>query len=161
MKMTTLCYIENNHQYLMLYRNQKANDENRNKWIGIGGKFDINETPIECMKREVLEETGLSVMRFLYKGIVTFVSNQFETEYMHLFKVTHFSGKLTYTSEGELKWIDKDQLVHYPMWQGDIIFLKLLDQDIPFFSLKLKYQGDQLLEAILNETPLDLKVWLK
>jgi 8-oxo-dGTP diphosphatase len=161
MKLTTLAYIEKNNQYLMLHRNKKINDENKNKWIGIGGKFNMNETPLECMKREVLEETGLTVIDYKYHGVVTFMSNQYETEMMHLFVVTSFLGQEAKTDEGELKWINKYDLLNYPMWQGDIIFLKLLEQDHPFFKLLLKYQDDSLIEAKLDDHKLDLEVWLK
>ena len=151
MKMTTLCYPERNGQYLMLHRTKKENDENRDKWIGVGGKFEDGESPEDCMKREVLEETGLLVTDYRYRGIVTFVSDLWPTEYMHLFICTNWTGEEKECDEGELAWINKRDLLSLPMWQGDRIFLELLeDASLPFFSLKLTYRGDELQEAILN-----------
>ncbi len=157
MKNTTLCYIEQNGQYLMLHRIRKENDENRDKWIGIGGKFEDRESPEDCVTREVLEETGLILTDYRYRGIVTFVSDRWPTEYMHLFTATGFEGTIKDDcDEGVLEWIDKSALLRLPMWQGDRIFLELLDQNVPFFSLKLVYQGEDLTDAVLNGTPLSL-----
>ena len=150
MKQTTLCYLERGDEYLMLHRTKKKNDENHDKWIGVGGKFEANESPEDCMRREIFEETGLSVVDYRYRGIVTFVSDIYETEYMHLFTVTDWTGEACECDEGELAWIKKQKLFDLTMWQGDRIFLKLLQEDVPFFSLKLTYQGDELLEAVLN-----------
>jgi 8-oxo-dGTP diphosphatase len=150
MKQTTLCYLERGDEYLMLHRTKKKNDENHDKWIGVGGKFEANESPEDCMRREILEETGLTVTDYRYRGIVTFVSDIYETEYMHLFTVTNWTGEARECDEGELAWIKKQKLFDLTLWQGDRIFLKLLQKDVPFFSLKLTYQGDNLLEAILN-----------
>ncbi len=150
MKMTTLCYPERGGRYLMLHRTKKENDENRDKWIGAGGKFEYGESPEDCMKREVLEETGLSVTAFRYRGIVTFVSDEYGTEYMHLFTCTDWTGEIRECDEGELDWIDKKQLRTLPMWEGDRIFLELLDTNAPFFSLKLVYEGEHLVRAELN-----------
>ena len=154
MKMTSLCYLERNGRYLMLHRTKKANDENRDKWIGVGGKFEDGESPEDCMRREVLEETGLSVTDFRYRGIVTFVFNDTQCEYMHLFTVTDWTGEQKECDEGELEWIEKSTLYALPMWEGDRIFLKLLDSDAPFFSLKLRYEGEKLAYAELNGTPI-------
>ena len=150
MKQTTLCYLERGDEYLMLHRTKKENDENHDKWIGVGGKFEANESPEDCMRREIFEETGLCVSEYRYRGIVTFVSDIYETEYMHLFTVTDWTGEARECDEGELAWIKKQKLFDLTLWQGDRIFLKLLQEDVPFFSLKLTYQGDNLLEAILN-----------
>ena len=150
MKQTTLCYLERGDEYLMLHRTKKKNDENHDKWIGVGGKFEANESPEDCMRREILEETGLTVTRYRYRGIVTFVSDLYETEYMHLFTVTDWTGEARECDEGELAWIKKQKLFDLTLWQGDRIFLDLLQKDVPFFSLKLTYQGDELIEAILN-----------
>ena len=150
MKMTTLCYPERNGRYLMLHRTKKENDENRDKWIGVGGKFEDGESPEECMRREVLEETGLTVTDYRYRGIVTFVSDEWPTEYMHLFTCSDWTGEIRECDEGELAWINKQDLLALTMWEGDRIFLRLLDEDIPFFSLKLRYHGDKLVEAVLN-----------
>ena len=150
MKQTTLCYLERGDEYLMLHRTKKKNDENHDKWIGVGGKFELNESPEDCMRREILEETGLTVTDYRYRGIVTFVSDIYETEYMHLFTVSDWTGETRECDEGELAWIKKQKLFDLTMWQGDRIFLRLLQEDTPFFSLKLTYQGDELVEAILN-----------
>lgn len=150
MKQTTLCYLERGDEYLMLHRTKKKNDENHDKWIGVGGKFEANESPEDCMRREIFEETGLTVTTYRYRGIVTFVSDIYETEYMHLFTVTDWTGETRECDEGELAWIKKQKLFDLTLWQGDRIFLKLLEEDAPFFSLKLTYQGDELTEAVLN-----------
>ena len=150
MKLTTLCYVEKDEKYLMLYRNRKKNDENGGKWIGVGGKFENNETPFECMRREVFEETGLVVTGAKMRGIVTFVSDKFGCEYMFLYTVNDFEGTLHKCDEGELEWIERTQLRNLSLWEGDKIFLKLLEDDEPFFSLKLCYDGDKLTKAVLN-----------
>ena len=150
MKNTSLCYIEKDGSYLMLHRVKKVNDENHDKWIGIGGKFEEAESPEDCMRREMLEETGLTPQKWQYRGIVTFVSDEWGTEYMHLFKCTEFTGEIKECDEGVLEWIKKDALLSLPIWEGDRIFLRLLDTDCPFFSLKLCYSGDKLTKAVLN-----------
>lgn len=154
MKMTSLCYLERDGRYLMLHRTKKINDENHDKWIGVGGKFEDGESPEDCMRREVLEETGLHVTKFRYRGIVTFVSNEYPCEYMHLFTVTDWTGTQKICDEGDLEWIDKSTLYHLTLWEGDRIFLKLLDSDEPFFSLKLCYAGEKLTSASLNGEPI-------
>lgn len=153
MKNTSLCYIERGDSYLMLHRVKKVNDENHDKWIGIGGKFEEGEAPEECMRREMLEETGLTAESWQYRGIVTFVSDEWGTEYMHLFKCSDFSGDVKECDEGVLEWIKKEKLLSLPIWEGDKIFLRLLDTDCPFFSLKLCYSGDTLTKAVLNGIP--------
>ena len=150
MKQTTLCYLERGDEYLMLHRTKKKNDENHDKWIGVGGKFEANESPEDCMRREIFEETGLTVTDYRYRGIVTFVSDLYETEYMHLFTVSGWTGEARECDEGELAWIKKQKLFDLTLWQGDRIFLELLQKDVPFFSLKLTYQGDDLIEAVLD-----------
>ena len=155
MKNTTLCYIERGRDYLMLHRVKKAGDENKDKWIGIGGKFEEGESPEDCLLREVREETGLTLTRWRCRGIVTFVSNEWGTEYMHLFTADAWEGELrTDCDEGDLEWIDRAALLSLPIWEGDKIFLRLLDEDAPFFSLKLRYEGDRLAQAVLNGKPL-------
>ena len=149
-KLTTLCYLERGEDYLLLHRTKKENDENRDKWIGVGGKFENGESPEDCLLREVREETGLTLTSYRFRGIVTFVSDHYPCEYMHLFTATEWTGTPTACDEGELAWISKKEFASLPMWEGDKIFLDLLDQEIPFFSLKLTYQGDVLLEAVLD-----------
>ena len=151
MKNTTLCYIEKDGKYLMIHRTKKENDANKHKWIGIGGKFEYGETPFDCVKREVLEETGLTVIHPRYRGIITFVSSEYGTEYMHLFSAVDFSGTIKEDcDEGDLEWIDKDVLLSLPIWKGDKIFLELLNYEERFFSLKLVYEGDTLVEHLLE-----------
>ena len=151
MKMTTLCYLEREDRYLMLHRTRKEQDENKDKWIGIGGKFEAGETPFDCARREIYEETGLVANSLIYKGIVTFVSNEFGTEYMHLFKVTDTAGDLkTNCDEGVLEWVDKDKILDLPHWEGDKYFLELLDRDVPFFSMKLCYRGNTLTDHTIE-----------
>jgi 8-oxo-dGTP diphosphatase len=135
----------------MLHRVKKTVDENKDKWIGIGGKFEEGESPEDCLLREVREETGLTLKRWRYRGIVTFVSDEWGTEYMHLFTADAWEGRLREDcDEGVLEWIDRERLLSLPIWEGDKIFLRLLDEGVPFFSLKLRYAGDRLAEAVLN-----------
>ncbi|MBQ3541564.1 MAG: 8-oxo-dGTP diphosphatase [Oscillospiraceae bacterium] len=151
MRNTTLCYITRRDQVLMLHRVKKENDVNRDKWIGIGGKFEGEETPDECLLREVREETGLTLTNWQCRGIVTFLCNgPWEGEYMYLFTADGFAGELIDCDEGELQWVSRDFLDDLPKWEGDQIFLDLLWQDAPFFLLKLRYDGDSLVEAVLN-----------
>ena len=156
MRNTTLCHLEKDGCYLMLHRIKKEHDENRDKWVGIGGKFEEGESPEDCALREVREETGLIMRSWSYRGIVTFVSDLWGTEYMHLFHCADFSGTLRPCDEGELEWVDKQRLLSLPIWEGDRIFLRLLDSDRPFFSLKLRYEGEHLIEAVLDAKPLPL-----
>ena len=154
---STLCYMENDRgQYLMLHRVKKEHDANRDKWIGIGGKFEEGESPEECVLREVREETGLTLTDYRYRGLVTFVSDRWETEYMHLFTAAGWQGRLRECDEGVLEWIDKGELLHLPHWEGDAIFLRLLESDEPFFSLKLRYEGERLAAAALNGRALEV-----
>lgn len=147
---TTLCYIEREGQYLMLHRVKKKNDVNQDKWVGVGGKFEDKESPEECLLREVKEETGLTLTRYAYRGLVTFVSDQWDTEYMHLFTADGFEGEMIECNEGDLEWVDKSAVQDLPIWTGDKIFLNLLTRNVPFFSLKLSYEGDTLVQAVLN-----------
>ena len=150
-KNTTLCYIERDGAYLMLHRVKKKHDENKNKWVGIGGKFEEGESPEDCLLREVREETGLRLRSWRFRGIVSFVSDLWGTEYMHLFTSDDFEGEPRRDcEEGTLEWIGKRELLEKPIWEGDRIFLRLLEEDAPFFSLKLRYEGDRLVEAVLD-----------
>ena len=157
MRNTTLCYIQSGGNYLLLHRTKKKNDQSHDTWLGIGGKFEDKESPEDCILREVLEETGLTLTSYQYRGIVTFVSDVWETEFMHLFTADAFTGTIRDCDEGELEWISKDRYLSLPMWEGDKIFLRLLQTDCPFFSLKLVYQGESLQSAVLNGTPLTME----
>ena len=150
MKNTTLCYIEKDGKYLMLHRTKKKNDLNQDKWIGVGGKFEENETPEECLLREVREETGLTLTDFRLCSVITFLSDRWEGEYMYLFHATGFTGALRECDEGELVWVDKETAAALPTWEGDRIFLKRMREGGPFFTLKLRYEGEALREAVLN-----------
>jgi len=147
---TSLVHLERDGKYLMLHRIKKERDENRDKWVGIGGKFEPGESPEDCALREVFEETGLTMRSWSYRGIVTFVSDAWGTEYMHLFHSADFTGSVKDCDEGVLEWVDKKALLTLPIWEGDKLFLRLLDEDRPFFSLKLRYQGEHLVEAVLD-----------
>lgn len=150
MKNTTLCYIERDGKYLMLHRTKKENDLNHDKWIGIGGKLEENESPEECLLREAYEETGLHLTSYRYCGIITFVSDRWEGEYMHLFSADGFEGELRECDEGVLEWVDKDFVHNLPQWEGDKLFLHELEAHVPFFSMKLVYEGEKLVFASEN-----------
>ena len=151
MKNTSLCYLEKDGCYLMMHRVKKVNDENHDKWIGVGGKFEPGESAEECMLREVKEETGLSPVDWKYRGIVTFVSDVWGKEIMHLFTCDRFTGVLSdCCSEGNLEWVPKQDVPRLPIWEGDRIFFRLLEEDAPFFDLELHYIGDSLAEYVLN-----------
>ena len=148
---STLCYITRGDEVLMLHRVKKKNDINKDKWIGIGGKFEADETPDECLLREAKEETGLTLTSWRCRAVVTFLTeNSEDGEYMYLFTADGFEGELKECDEGDLQWISRDFLDQLPKWEGDQIFLDLLWQDAPFFLLKLRYQGSTLVEAVLN-----------
>ena len=152
MKNTTLCYIEKENRYLMLHRTKKKNDINHDKWIGVGGKFEENESPEDCLLREVLEETGLTLTQFRLCGVITFLCDTCEGEYMYLFHATDYTGEIIDCNEGVLEWVEKEKALSLPTWEGDRIFLRLMDEGGPFFSLKLRYEGETLREAVLNGT---------
>lgn len=154
---STLCYIEHEENYLMLHRTKKEHDANRDKWIGIGGKFEDKESPEDCVLREVREETGMVLSEYRYRGIVTFVSDEWETEYMHLFTAQAPEESLPPSGEdmprcdeGDLEWVPKKKILQLPIWEGDRIFLRLLAEKHPFFSLKLEYRGERLVSAVLD-----------
>ena len=147
---STLCYILRGDDVLMLHRVKKKADINKDKLIGIGGKFEGEESPDECLLREAKEETGLTLTSWQCRGVVTFLNDTCEGEYMYLFTADGFTGQLKECDEGDLQWVSRDFLDQLPQWEGDRIFLKLLWQDAPFFLLTLRYHGDTLTEAILN-----------
>lgn len=157
-KLSTLCYIERDDQYLMLHRTVKEHDVNKDKWIGVGGHFEKDESPEECLLREVWEETGYTLTSYRFRGIVTFVSGNGVTEYMSLFTADAFEGEPVPCDEGELEWVDIQDIGKLSLWEGDRIFLRLLAEDAPFFSLKLVYDGqDHLISAALNGSVLNLQ----
>lgn len=148
--LTTLCYIERNERYLMMHRVKKERDINKDKWVGVGGHFEADESPEECLLREVKEETGLSLLSWRLRGIITFICDRQQTEYMFLYTSDEYSGELCECCEGNLEWIEKSQVYELPIWEGDEIFFRLLEEGHPFFSLKLKYEGDCLVQACLD-----------
>ena len=156
MLQTTLCYIEKDDSYLLLHRVSKKNDANKDKWIGIGGKFEDKESPEDCLLREAKEETGLLLTSYRLRGIVTFVSNEYPTEYMFLYTADGYEGEIGECREGTLEWVKKRDMYSLNLWEGDRIFLKLLEEDQPFFSLKLSYEGDKLVSAALDGSKLSL-----
>ena len=144
---SSLIYIEKDGKYLMLHRVKKEKDLNKDKWLGVGGKFEFGESPEECARREATEETGLTLKNLFYRGVVTFVYGDI-TEYMHLFTSTDFDGQIKECDEGNLEWVEKSKVYDLPIWQGDKIFFKLIeDKESPFFSLKLVYEGDELVHS--------------
>ena len=153
MQLTTLCYIEKDDKYLMLHRVKKDNDLNHDKWVGVGGKFEPDETPEECMLREVREETGLTLTKYQFRAILTFLSDEWETEYIHLYTASEFTGTLLECDEGNLEWIPKSEIDKLKLWEGDKIFFKLLRETKDFFSLKLRYEGEKLVETKLTQYP--------
>lgn len=156
MKLTTLCYLEQDEKYLMLHRISKKNDVNKDKWIGIGGKFEFGESPEDCLLREAREETGFILTDYRLRGVVTFLFNDEEAEYMFLYTASGFYGEPSLCDEGTLEWIRKDEIDRLNLWEGDRIFFELLKDEYPFFSLKLHYRGDLLSEAVLDGRPMEL-----
>ena len=147
---STLCYITRGDQVLMLHRVKKKNDINKDKWIGVGGKFEEGESPDECLLREAREETGLTLTSWRCRGVVTFLSEGEDGEYMYLFTADGFEGELKECDEGDLQWISREFLGSLPQWEGDRIFLDLLWRDAPFFLLTLRYDHGKLTEAVLD-----------
>lgn len=148
---TTLCYIEKDNKFLMLHRTKKENDLNEGKWIGVGGKFEKGETPEECLLREVKEETGLTLIKYRLRAVITFILNEWGTEYMYLFTANEFSGELRECNEGDLQWVDKKDILKLNIWNGDNIFLKKLIEEDNFFTLKVVYDGDRLVESVIKD----------
>lgn len=154
---STLCYIEKDGKYLMLHRTIKKNDVNKDKWIGVGGHFELGESPEECVCREVLEETGYRLTSYRFRGLVTFLSGDGVTEYMSLFTADGFEGEAIPCNEGELEWVPVEKIGELNLWEGDKIFLQLLAKEAPFFSLKLVYDGHGgLVQAVLDGRLLDV-----
>lgn len=150
-ELTTLCYIEDRNRYLMMHRVKKEQDINKDKYIGVGGHFEYGESPDECLMREVMEETGLTLTSYKARGIVTFIYGEDMCEYMHLYTADGYEGDITDCDEGELVWIDKDKVFDLNIWEGDRIFFRLLNEDRPYFSLKLVYsEDDELVEVYLD-----------
>ena len=154
-ELSTLCYLERENEYLMLHRVVKKIDVNKDKWIGVGGHFEQDESPEECLLREVREETGYTLTSYRFRGIVTFVSGDGVTEYMHLFTADGFTGTPRECDEGVLEWVPKEKIEDLNIWEGDKIFFRLLASEEPFFSLKLVYDGSgRLVSAALNGVPM-------
>lgn len=153
MQLTTLCYIECGEAYLMLHRTKKKNDINHDKWIGVGGHFEVGESPEECLLREVKEETGLTLTSWRFRGIVTFCTDAGDCEYMCLYTADGYEGNLLDCEEGKLEWVPKSEIDRLTLWEGDRVFFSLLATDEPFFSLKLYYTGDHLTQCLLNGIP--------
>lgn len=151
MILSTLCYIEKDNKYLMLHRTKKENDINKDKWLGIGGKFEKDESPEECIVREVKEETGLELISYKLRCIVTYVSTNWETEYMYVFTSNEFSGNLTDCNEGDLQWIDKSKISMLNTWEGDKIFFEKIQNNDNFFTVKFNYDGNKLLKYDLKQ----------
>ena len=159
-RLTTLCYIEREGEWLMLHRVSKKHDVNKDKWIGIGGHFEENESPEECLLREAKEEAGLTLTSWRFRGFVTFRTSGGpveDMEYMCLYTADGFKGEVTDCNEGRLEWVKKEDVLNLNLWEGDKIFFRLLNEDAPFFSLKLTYNGDQLTEAVLDGKELTLE----
>ena len=156
--LSTLCYLEQNGKYLMLHRTRKEKDVNKDKWIGVGGHFEKEESPEECLVREVREETGYTQTSYRFRGLVTFVSGDGITEYMSLFTADGFTGQETACDEGELQWVDKKDISGLNLWEGDRIFFRLLEEREDFFSLKLAYDGaGSLVSAALDGVPMRIE----
>lgn len=154
-KLTTLCYIEQDGKYLMLHRVKKENDINKDKWIGVGGHFEVDESPEDCVRREVKEETGYTLTSFRFRGLITFLY-QGICEYMCLYTADGFTGEPEECDEGTLEWIEIDKIEELDLWEGDKIFFRLLRQNRTFFSLKLSYDEEgKLLEAVLDGIPME------
>ncbi len=150
MFLTTLCYMEKEGRYLMLHRTKKEKDINKDKWIGVGGKFEDKESPEDCLLREVKEETGLTLKDYRFRGIITFITDRYETEYMHLYSAYDWEGDMISCDEGDLEWLDMQAVFDLQIWEGDKIFFWLMQHDAPFFSLRLEYVGDTLVSYALN-----------
>ncbi len=148
--LTTLCYIEKDGAYLMLHRVKKERDINKDKWVGVGGHFEPGESPEECLLREVEEETGLFLTEYRLRGVVTFIADAVPGEYMFLYTATGYTGNLQTCDEGNLEWVAREKVPELPIWEGDRIFFRLLEERQDFFSLKLRYEGDTLVEAVLD-----------
>lgn len=148
--LTTLCYIEQEGAYLMMHRVKKEKDINKDKWVGVGGHFEEGESPEECLLREVLEETGLTLTDYRLRGVITFLTDVWQPEYMFLYTAGGFTGTLSDCDEGVLEWVSKEKVPQLPIWEGDKIFFRLMEERQDFFSLKLRYEKDVLIEAVLD-----------
>lgn len=151
MILSTICYIEKEGKYLMLHRTKKQQDMNKEKWLGVGGKFEEKESPEECMIREVKEETGLTIKEYKFRGILTFTSTSYETEYIYVFTSNNFEGTLIECEEGDLQWVEKEKIRNLNLWEGDLLFIEKIQKENPFFSMKLEYDGDKLLSYEVKE----------
>ncbi len=148
-ELTTLCYIEKDDQYLMLHRTKKKNDPNRDLWLGLGGHLEVGESPEDCVLREVREESGLELLNYQFRAVITFSEGDWH-EYMFLFTSDEYSGEMIESDEGDLLWVKKEKILELPIWEGDKIFLRLISENAPFFSLKLEYENRKLKRAVLD-----------
>lgn len=148
--LTTLCYIEHEDSFLMMHRVKKEKDMNKDKWIGVGGHFEEGESPEECLLREVREETGLELTSWKLRGIITFVTDVYEPEYMFLYTADGYTGEIADCDEGTLEWVKKSDVYDLPIWEGDKVFFRLLEGQREFFSLKLRYEREKLVEVVLD-----------
>ena len=151
MRLTTLCYIEKEGSYLMMHRIKKQQDENAGKWIGIGGHLNEDETPEECIRREIREETGLEVDDLKLRGILTFILPAWGNELTFLYTASAKEEVSKECAEGVLKWIPVDEVMDLPLWEGDRVFLPLLKEEKDFFSMKLIYDEEGRLQQYLIE----------
>lgn len=151
MILSTVCYIEKEGKYLMLHRTKKQNDINKEKWLGIGGKFEDKESPEDCIIREVKEETGLILNSVKLRGMLTFINTICETEYIYVFTSDDFTGNLIQCNEGDLQWVEKNKVTSLNLWEGDKIFIGKIKENSPFFTIKYEYDGDTLLHYDLKE----------
>lgn len=151
MILSTICYIEKEGKYLMLHRTKKEHDINKEKWLGIGGKLEEKESPEECIIREVKEETGLSLKKYELRCLLTFTSTCYETEYIYVFTSNDFEGELIECNEGDLQWIEKEKIMDLNLWEGDKLFIKKIQKDNSFFTMKFEYDGDKLLSYEVKE----------
>ena len=156
MRLTTLCYIERDGCWLMMHRVKKARDENAGKWIGIGGHLEKDESPEECVLREIREETGLAVSHLKLRGLLTFILPAWGNEMTFLYTAETKEEALPECPEGELRWIPLREIERLTLWEGDRLFLKLLSEDAPFFLMKLEYCGDRLERAYVNGAAIEI-----
>jgi 8-oxo-dGTP diphosphatase len=142
--LATLCYVKRDGYTLMVYRNKKVNDIHAGKWNGLGGKFEPGETPEECVMREVLEESGLSIQDPKLCGLLMFPKFKGNDWYVFVFTVNKFTGELIDSPEGKLEWIPDEKMLDLNLWESDHIFMPWIENG-DFFSAKFDYEGDKMM----------------